>query len=86
MAKPAIKDEEPSLMEIVNSLSPEWIEQKIAEGKERRLKREGEEQRKQEEKAAKMALRRDEYRERAGGVFSAITERAPPRKKMGRRM
>jgi len=29
MAKPAIKDEEPSLMEIVNSLSPEWIEQKI---------------------------------------------------------
>jgi hypothetical protein len=82
MAKPAIKDEEPSLMEIVNSLSPEWIEQKIAEGKERRLKREGEEQRKQEEKAAE----REKYRAAAGQVLSAITGLAPPVGNMKRRM
>jgi hypothetical protein len=86
MAKPAIKDEEPSLVEIVARLPPEERARIVAEGKQRRLKQAEEEKRKQEEKAAKMALRRDEYRERAGGVFSAITERAPPRKKMGRRM
>ena len=70
------------MMEIVDSLSPEGRERIIAEGRQRRLERE----RKLEAKAAKKAVDRERQRAEAEQVLSAITERAPPPKKVARRM